>query len=147
MTSPTVQKHANIFLAEDNSHDVYFIEAALNQIEPHLKIERFKNGEEILTALSKAEPVLPGMVMLDLNMPVLDGRETLRLIRAKYGESLPVIIFSDSNHQHEKELCFEYGANAFHTKPPSLPLYKQILASVIDEWFERVDVHKQDIKR
>jgi CheY-like chemotaxis protein len=122
-----------VFLADDDKDDVYFIRTAFREIDAHLEIKSFSNGVELLKAL-EVEVSSPAFILLDLNMPLLDGRETLRSIRQKWGAELPVIVLTNSNHQHERDLCFEYGATAYFTKPLSYPLYVEILRQVKEEF-------------
>src|SRR5881394_1448454 len=85
-----------IFIADDDEDDVSFIASALKEIKEPAMLRHFVNGRELLAELSHGH--LPALVILDLNMPVLDGRSTLKQIRNQplYDE-IPVIVLSTSN--------------------------------------------------
>jgi CheY-like chemotaxis protein len=136
-------KSPSIFLADDDEDDVYFVKTAVRELDSLIKVKHFVNGKQLLQALTKSKSQPPNFILLDLNMPILNGRETLRLIRKFYDHHLPVIILSTSNHQHEKDLCFEYGATAYYTKPCSYPLYLEILRELKEKWISEVLVEVQ----
>jgi CheY-like chemotaxis protein len=135
-----VNKKPSIFLADDDEDDVYFVKTAISELNAEIELKHFRNGRELLQALKNPMTALPDFVLLDLNMPVLDGRETLRLIRNQNScADLPVIIFSTSNHMHEKEICYEFGANDYYTKPCNYPKYLEIIQSLKKEWIDKVE--------
>src|SRR5688500_17083088 len=75
------------------------------------------DGREVLQYLENANP-LPSLIILDLNMPRLDGRQTLGLIKKHpYFASIPVVILSTSDNNAEKEFCTRQGAASYFTKP------------------------------
>src|SRR6185436_13705229 len=99
MKDGLLYRQPSIFIADDDDDDVYFVRAALRELDPQITLKHFQNGKQLLQAISKPSDQFPSMVLLDLNMPMLDGRETLRLIREKFSlASLPVIVLSTSNH-------------------------------------------------
>ena len=133
-TALATSRNPMVYLVDDDKDDIYFIKRAFSELDPQLQIKSFLNGEQLINALRDEKNETPAFVLLDLNMPVLDGRETLRLVREEFGYSLSVIVFTTSNHQHEKELCYEYGANAFYTKPVSYSLYLEMLRNLREEY-------------
>jgi CheY-like chemotaxis protein len=136
----SIEKHPMIFIADDDDDDVYFVRTALRELDKDIILKHFKNGKTLLQGLSSCLE-LPNLIILDLNMPVLDGRETLRQIRkTKSVNDLPVIVLSTSNHSHEKDICFEYGANGYHTKPYSYSMYLEIIKKLKTKWIDRVKV-------
>jgi DNA-binding response OmpR family regulator len=135
------QKYPFIFLADDDDDDVYFVRSAVEQLRSGIEMKRFINGAQLLSELNDSSKELPDFILLDLNMPVLDGKETLRKIRKTHGpEDLPVIILSTSKHEFEKELCLGYGANEYISKPYSFSLYLEILRKLKAEWIDHVPV-------
>jgi two-component system response regulator len=67
------------------------------------------------------------LILLDLNMPILNGTDSLRLIKNDPNyKSIPVIIFSTSVNHKEKEICLELGAVEYITKPSSYAQYLEI---------------------
>jgi CheY-like chemotaxis protein len=81
-----------------------------------------ENGEEALEYLTSLAPAdLPSLVVLDLNMPVMNGIQTLLAIKATpQFATIPVVVYSTSNNDHERQQCLTAGARDYFTKPFSL---------------------------
>jgi two-component system response regulator len=114
-----------LILVDDDEDDVYFILKALYAVFPEYRIHRLKNGQQLLEHVA-AEGNGVQLILLDLNMPVLDGRETLRRLRTDLHNDTPVHVLSRSNHLHEKEVCHEYGANSYIVKPFGYDTYVDV---------------------
>lgn len=107
----------NILLVDDDAVDRELFIDALNTKEKKYSITEASNGQEAIDYL-KASDRLPDLVVLDLNMPVKDGRETLKDIRAdKNLKSVPVCIFTTSSAHFDVLNAYEAGANLFLVKP------------------------------
>lgn len=133
-------KKPSVFIADDDEDDVYFVRTAIKELNSEIELKHFSNGKQLLQALKNPKSVLPNFVLLDLNMPILDGRETLRMIRKHLAlQDLPVIILSTSNYGHEKELCYEFGANNYYTKPYNYSKYLEMIRNLKKEWIDRVE--------
>jgi len=89
------------------------------------------NGEELLNYMYNVHSnrwQAPVFVMLDLNMPKKDGKETLREIKQHPDlRKTPVVIFSTTNNQQVINSCYELGANSYILKPP---IYESLLVAV-----------------
>lgn len=111
-----------ILLADDDPEDRAIILDAIETIASGDVICFAENGEEALKILNRDfdEANLPCLIVLDLNMPRLNGTETLRRLKsdARF-ETIPVIIFSTSINVFEKEKCMLLGAHSYITKPLS----------------------------
>src|SRR5688500_5984513 len=106
MKTQLLYKKPSIYIADDDEDDVYFVRAAVKELDSEIGIKHFLNGQLLLRELGNVQEEKPNFILLDLNMPILDGRETLRKIRQELHQDIPVIILSTSNHAHEKEICF-----------------------------------------
>lgn len=106
-----------ILLVDDDVIDRELFVDAINNAEKKSDITEASNGEEAVEYLKKAER-LPDLIILDLNMPVKDGRETLREIRADTKlKNLPVCILSTSSAHFDVLNAYHTGANLFLVKP------------------------------
>ena len=109
-----------ILYAEDDADDQDLIQDMMSSIDSDLEIVCVDNGQLLLSHLEELQPgsFLPSIIILDMNMPTLDGIETLRTLKAhpKYS-TIPVIIFSTSNLEKDRKLALENGASHFITKP------------------------------
>ncbi len=115
-----------IYLVDDDADDLIFIKGAFERYRSNIEIKTFSNGLELVTSL-KDSPVVPIIVLMDLNMPVMSGLEALKLIRKlKYFKNLNIIIFSTSNSSQERTECLKYGATDYLCKPCSIEEYENI---------------------
>lgn len=113
-------KKINILLAEDDSEDKLIISGAFDDIGLRSEIHFVDDGQQAIEFLNAIDTVaqLPSVIILDLNMPRLNGTETLKAIKDvdRY-KHIPVIIFSTSVNEKEKAECMSYGATSYVVKP------------------------------
>ena len=107
-------------LADDDPEDREIIRDAMEMIDAGNTIRFADNGEHVLQLLAVEYDMgnIPCLIVLDLNMPRLNGTETLRRLKldSRFSE-VPVIIFSTSINAIEKEKCMQLGAHSYITKP------------------------------
>ena len=121
----------NIFYADDDTDDQEVFREIIEEINDNIDIFTQNNGEELIGVL-KNPPPSPHVVFLDLNMPVKNGYDTLKEIKAsEHLKHLPVVIFSTSNDQVSIELTRRLGATLYINKPTSYSEMKQILRHVL----------------
>jgi CheY-like chemotaxis protein len=113
-----------ILLAEDNSNDVELILAAFQEAQINNEVISTRDGEQALNYLFRRgeyaarTAVSPALVILDLKMPRVDGREVLREIRAHPELStVPVVILTSSKEERDLLQTYQLGANAYVVKP------------------------------
>ncbi len=109
--------HAQVILyVDDDEDDQQFFSVALHQVSPDTQVVQARNGQEALNYLN-TDSTLPNLIVLDLNMPVLDGRETFERIKRNPAlQGIPTVIFSSSLNPHDKSLFNNLGAE-FISKP------------------------------
>jgi CheY-like chemotaxis protein len=116
-----------IVLADDDVIDREFFIDALKATEANCAVEEIKNGKELLDYLSVCKRV-PDLIFLDLNMPIMDGRETLIQIKASEKfKVIPVFVLSTSSSQHDIFESYLAGANLFLVKPST---YEGLVATL-----------------
>ena len=112
-----------ILLADDDSEDKAIIQEAMEQLNADVVLWLAEHGEDALHQLEKNTKAgtLPCLIVLDLNMPKMNGVQTLRNLKsdARF-KDIPVIIYSTSINPLEKETCLKLGAETYVTKPISL---------------------------
>jgi len=108
-------------------------------------VRRATSGDECLKRLRDAfdrsaiAEDRPAVVLMDLNVPGLDGRDALRVIKKDERlRSLPVVVHTTSAHPNDLELCYSRGANAYHVKPVSYPKHLEVLQRVFGYWLKSV---------
>jgi len=130
MLEKILHKRPVIFLADDDDDDAFFLRAALREVEPEYDLCHFYNGKHLIDSLRRTVGDPPLFVVLDINMPVLDGLETLAIIRREISADLPVVILTTTNDPVTKITCINKGANYYFTKPYSFKRYLDILQEI-----------------
>lgn len=109
-----------ILIGEDDSEDQFILEEYFQE-QGYKGIVAFeRNGRKLLEFLSgiKDQDRLPELIVLDLNMPILNGTQTLfELKQDSRFSDIPVIVYSTSNNEHEKRKCMNFGAVDYLVKP------------------------------
>ena len=119
---------ARILYADDDSDDLFLLceSMALNGLKADLVY--VANGQEAISYMDHAPESLPSLVILDLNMPKMNGKETLRYLKKhpRYAQ-IPVIILSTSENKKEMEYCTAQGAVSYFVKPRLMSGYDTII--------------------
>jgi len=128
-----------ILLVEDNPGDVRLTREALKESKVAVNMRIASDGVEALAMLRRerqyADQPLPDLILLDLNMPRMDGREVLRQIKTDEKLRLiPVVVLTTS--AAEKDILQAYGmhANCYITKPVELDQFMEIIKSIEGFW-------------
>jgi CheY-like chemotaxis protein len=135
----------NILLADDSPDDVFLIRSAFKKNGFRDPIYVVSNGEEVLQYLKGEAPYtdrkrcpVPHLLLLDLNMPRLNGFEVLSWIRGRQEwMCLPVIVLTSSFYGPEIKKAYDLGANSFITKPPDFSHLLASLKEVGEHWLRR----------
>jgi CheY-like chemotaxis protein len=109
----------NVLYADDDADDKMWVAEACKAIDCNLKISFVENGRQVLHFLKPLTiQQLPCLIVLDLNMPELDGRQTLQQLKAHPDyKQIPVAIVSTSSNSIDREVCQRFGASLFLVKP------------------------------
>ncbi len=123
---------ALILIAEDDPDDQLMLQDAFEESCRHCQLRFVCDGVELLDCLTvisqNADTRLPDLLLLDLNMPLKDGRQALLEIRANPAfNTLPVVIMTTSNNDDDRNDCLAGGANDYLVKPAS---YRALLNTV-----------------
>jgi len=129
-----------ILLVEDDPTDVYLIEEAFRTSPKPVKINHAGDGEEGLSFLKKTgkfkKARRPDAIILDLNLPKMDGRELLEAIKGdKELRTIPVLVMTTSSAEEDVATSYGLGANCFITKPFSLKDHEKVMQAIQDFWF------------
>jgi len=118
-------------LADDDAEDCEIFAEALREINADAKLTTSKNGHELMTLLEKLPVPQPDVIFLDLNMPIKNGYECLKEIRATPSlKDHIVVIFTTSSLQEDIDLMYRLGANLYITKPSDFDKLKEALRKV-----------------
>lgn len=129
-----------LLLVEDNLGDVGLIREALRSCGSRAVLSVARDGLEALSLLDPAnEGELPDLILLDLNLPRMDGRELLARLKTDAElRRLPVIVFTSSNAPKDIARAYELQANAYLVKPLDLAGIERVLRVFNEFWLETV---------
>jgi CheY-like chemotaxis protein len=121
-------------MADDDADDLFMVRRAIEDINFKHSFKSVSSGLELLDLLGKDSDInntIPDCILLDINMPVQDGIETLRRIRSsKKLQQIPVYMFTTSHSEEDRKRSMELGAKAFFNKPAKYGELKNILGEI-----------------
>lgn len=131
-----------VLSVEDNPADRFLIQRYFDHEGTNCKLTFAKDGQEAVNYLHDNLKPLPHFILLDLNLPKVDGREILRIVKED-GDlmHIPVIVFTTSNSTDDILECYKLHANAFLVKPSDLEKFHKILNSVESFWALEVELY------
>ncbi|HWV99039.1 MAG TPA: response regulator [Candidatus Acidoferrum sp.] len=146
MNAPT--KPNIILMADDDDDDRLLARDALSESHVPGDLHFVHNGEELLDYLFRrgdyaqaADAPRPGLILLDLNMPLKDGREALREIKADPDlRRIPVVVLTTSKADTDVGAIYELGANSFISKPFQFDALVSVMKVLGQYWFDTVEL-------
>lgn len=124
-----------LLIIDDDENEILLEKMLISGIEPGIRIEEASSGERAL-ALLKKEEQLPALIFLDLKMPGMGGIKTLRLLRADERlKKLPVIVFTNSSLELDRQEVYEAGADDFIQKPFEMDILRNEIKSLLEHYF------------
>ena len=135
-----------ILIAEDDEDDRMFTKEAFDESFVNHEIRFVNDGVELLDYLKRrnkytdpATSPRPSIILLDLNMPKMDGREALREIKSDPKlRTIPVIILTTSKAEQDIVKTYDLGVNCFITKPVSFTAFLEVTRTLGHYWFDIV---------
>lgn len=125
---------SNIWIVDDDADDREILRDAFHGIDKHLECKFIENADHLLNDLQHADR-LPSIILLDLNMPGKDGRDSLKEIKSNpIFVSIPVIVFTTSSSERDKSMSYALGANCFITKPDTFDKLMKTVEHIIQLW-------------
>ena len=127
-----------ILVADDDRDDQFLLQTAFNESGVEEELEFVPNGVELLNNLYERlnhENSFPELILLDLNMPLKNGKEALREIKQHPAlKCIPVIIYTTTNNAGEIKTCYELGANSYVVKPSSFEGLTKFVLNLKEYW-------------
>lgn len=131
----------NILLVDDSPNDVTLIKSALGNAHLANEIIVAEDGEEALDFLYKRgkfanyDGELPVFILLDIKMPLMDGIEVLKIIRADATfNKVPVIMLTSSRDTSDLQDCYDHGTNSFVVKPVNIGDFVEVVKELGQYW-------------
>lgn len=137
-----------ILMADDDPDDRLMTQEAFVECRVANPLRFVNDGEELLEYLRRqgefadaARFPMPGLILLDLNMPRRDGREALREIKADPDlRGIPVVILTTSQAEEDVMRSYHDGVNSFITKPVTFSALTEVVKTLGKYWLEVVDL-------
>jgi chemotaxis family two-component system response regulator Rcp1 len=134
-----------ILLVEDNAVDIRLTQEALKEGKVHNNLHVARDGEEALDFLFRRgafkDAVRPQLILLDLNLPRVDGREILKLIKEdKDLRRIPVVVLTTSRADEDIVRTYDLNVNCYITKPVDMNQFIEIVKAIDHFWFSVVQL-------
>lgn len=140
MNPTTTGQPIDILLVEDSPTDALLTRRAFADSRHASRLHIVEDGVKAIAFLRRQEPYAdaprPRLILLDLNMPRMDGREVLAEIKADDDlKTIPVIVLTTSNAEEDVLRSYQLHANCYVTKPVDLDSFGKAIASLENFWF------------
>lgn len=127
-------KARRMLVVDDDPNEALFLRTAFEGALPPVDIRHADSGEAALAEIPRYNP---GLVLLDLNMPGMDGYDVLERIRSDAAmQGLPTLVFSSSERREDIDRSYRGHANAYVVKPRSFEGYRRLAVSIERFWYE-----------
>jgi CheY-like chemotaxis protein len=145
-------KMITIVLADDDADDRQMTEEAFAENRLANQMQAVEDGEELMDYLHRrgqyarlqGEP-LPGLILLDLNMPRKDGREALKEIKSDPNlRRIPIVVLTTSKAEEDIVRSYDLGVNSYVTKPVTFKSLVELIKVLGLYWFEVVELPPEE---
>jgi len=131
---------AEILLVEDNEDDVFLTRMAFEQAKLIVNLHHVDDGEKCMAFLRKQPPYAdaptPDLILLDLNLPVMDGREVLaEIVKDEALKHLAVVVLTTSYEAEDIATMYKLRCNSYITKPVDFEKFVDAVRKLQDYWF------------
>ena len=133
----------DILMVEDSLDDIEITMEALKNTKINNNLVSVRDGVEAMALLRKEgeyeDAARPDLILLDLNMPRMDGRQVLEQIKSDPDlQKIPVVVLTTSEAEEDVLKAYELHANCYITKPVGLEQFAKVVTSIEDFWFSVV---------
>lgn len=142
-------KNIHILLVEDNEGDIILTKEALSDARIKNTVTVSRDGEEAITYLNEAledpEELIPDLILLDINLPKIDGKEVLQYIKNTPSfKKIPVVMLTTSSSELDVVDSYNNYANCFISKPVDLNKFFDVVRMIEDFWITIVKLPSKD---
>ena len=141
-------RYAEMLLVEDNENDVELARWALNKAKLLVNLHHVETGEECMAFLRKqgqyTTAPTPDLILLDLNLPIMDGRQVLmEIVADDQLNHLPVVILTTSEDDRDILNMYKLRASSYIVKPIDFDQFVRVVRGLADYWFTIVVLPKK----
>jgi two-component system, chemotaxis family, response regulator Rcp1 len=142
--------HRVVLLVEDSPGDVRLTQEAFREADPSIELHVASDGVEAMAFLRRegihASAKRPDFILLDLNLPKMDGREVLGQIKEDEDlKTIPTVILTTSDAQADILTSYKLRANCYLSKPVELEEFESLVKSINDFWLTTVKLPQQAV--
>jgi CheY-like chemotaxis protein len=124
-----------ILLVEDDEIDQMTVKRALKDIRVTNRLDIAGDGEQALKFLKNPETIMPGIILLDLNMPRMNGIEFLRVVKQdEQLKRIPVVVLTTSEEEQDKIESFNLGVAGYMLKPVDYLQFVEVVRAIDLYW-------------
>jgi len=139
-----------VLLVEDSPGDVRLTQEAFRDANKTIRLHVAVDGVDAMAFLRRegphADAPRPDLILLDLNLPRMDGREVLALIKENENlKTIPTVILTTSDAEADIVKSYQLQANCFLTKPVQLEAFEALVKSINDFWLTKVKLPQQEV--
>ena len=140
----TTRPNEPLLVAEDSNEDFKMLQRLMQRMTVQNPIYRCTTGDEVLDFLyqvgdyqSPAIAPRPSVILLDLNLPGIDGRDVLERLKQDISfKEIPIVVFTTSANPKDIELCYQRGANGYLVKPMDSSELEKTVQAFVEYWLE-----------
>ena len=127
--------HPLIYIVDDDNDDAEILCKLFAEQCPSCQISYFENGLLVMNALEANPDSLPSLILLDLNMPLMNGWEVLAKLKTDLRfKSIPTVVFTTSSSETDIHSSYQLGSNAYMVKPSRYSAYPQLVQRTTHFW-------------
>ena len=140
---------AEVLLVEDNLDDVFLTRKGFEYAKLSVNLHHVENGEQCMSFLRKegeyADAPTPDLILLDLNMPIMDGREVLaEIVKDDELRKLCVVVLTTSDSERDVLDMYDLRCSSYITKPVDFKKFQGVVKDISNYWFTVVVLPKSD---
>jgi CheY-like chemotaxis protein len=125
----------SILLVEDDDVDAKTVQRALEDLHVTNKVVRVTNGEEALARLRDPKAEMPGLILLDLSLPVMNGHEFMNIAKADERlRHIPIVVLTASRLREDKMASFKLSVAGYMVKPVDYSQFFEVVRTVNLYW-------------
>ncbi|MBD2201134.1 response regulator [Calothrix sp. FACHB-1219] len=138
----TTKLHEPLLVVEDSNEDFRMLQRLMRRMCVQNPIYRCTNGDEVLDLLyqdsgneNPQTKLRPSVILLDLNLPGIDGRDILERLKQDISlREIPIVVFTTSSNPRDIEFCYQKGANGYLVKPMDAQELQKTIQAFVDYW-------------
>jgi len=129
----TLDSINRVLWADDDKEDIFLFSSTLKELQVKIDCHFLPNGKELISFIATSGA--PKLIILDLNMPLMDGHETLKFLKSSETYAhIPVVIFTTSHNAKDMNECKALGAEDYFIKPNSYMLLRDTISKMLDKY-------------